>query len=89
MLLWKYPFMAATKRAAKSSVTALRRQAADELDDEAEPIVRSALDSRAQSNRRAGNCRPRKPARRITNFSSTSRSKTRMTLPCCNPKPRA
>ncbi len=37
MLLWKYPFVAATKRAAKSSVTALRRQAADELDDEAEP----------------------------------------------------
>jgi ATP-dependent helicase/nuclease subunit A len=36
-LAWKYPFVAATQRAAKSSVTALRRQAAEELDDEAEP----------------------------------------------------
>ncbi|HXR04111.1 MAG TPA: UvrD-helicase domain-containing protein [Verrucomicrobiae bacterium] len=35
---WEYPFAAATKRAAKSSVTALRRQAADETDDEAEPV---------------------------------------------------
>jgi ATP-dependent helicase/nuclease subunit A len=38
MLAWEYPFTAATKRAAKSSVTALRRQAADELDDEAEQV---------------------------------------------------
>ena len=35
MLEWQYEFDAATKRAAKTSVTALRRQA-DELDDEAE-----------------------------------------------------
>jgi ATP-dependent helicase/nuclease subunit A len=34
-LTWKYPFPAATTQVAKSSVTALRRQAADELDDEA------------------------------------------------------
>ena len=34
VLTWEYPFTAATKQAAKSSVTALRR-AADELDDEA------------------------------------------------------
>jgi ATP-dependent helicase/nuclease subunit A len=34
-LTWEYPFTAATKQAAKSSVTALRRQVADELDDEA------------------------------------------------------
>ncbi len=38
MLLWEYPFAAATKRPAKSSVTALRRQAEEELDDEAEPV---------------------------------------------------
>ncbi|MFZ0827130.1 MAG: UvrD-helicase domain-containing protein [Verrucomicrobiia bacterium] len=38
MLAGKYPFAAATRRAAKSSVTALRRQAADEADDEAERI---------------------------------------------------
>ena len=38
ILTWQYGFSAATERAAKSSVTALRRQAADELDDEAEQI---------------------------------------------------
>ena len=38
ILSWEYPFAAATQRAAKSSVTALRRQAAGELDDEAEQI---------------------------------------------------
>ena len=37
-LSWQYDFNAATTRAAKSSVTALRRQAADELDDEAESV---------------------------------------------------
>ena len=37
-LVWAYPFGAATRRAAKSSVTALRRQAADELDNEAEQV---------------------------------------------------
>jgi ATP-dependent helicase/nuclease subunit A len=35
MLSWEYPFKAATERKAKSSVTALRREA-EELDDEAE-----------------------------------------------------
>ena len=38
-LSWEYPFAAATERPAKSSVTALRRQA-EELDDEAEPVFR-------------------------------------------------
>ncbi len=38
VLTWQYQFAAATQRAAKSSVTALRRQAAGELDDEAEQI---------------------------------------------------
>ena len=38
MLSWKYPFAAATQRPAKSSVTALRRQAVEELDDEAERV---------------------------------------------------
>jgi ATP-dependent helicase/nuclease subunit A len=37
-LTWRYGFGAATERAAKSSVTALRRQAADEADDEAEQV---------------------------------------------------
>jgi ATP-dependent helicase/nuclease subunit A len=36
-LEWNYPFVAATKRKAKSSVTELRR-AAEELDEEAEPV---------------------------------------------------
>jgi ATP-dependent helicase/nuclease subunit A len=40
MLSWKYPFAAATQRPAKSSVTALRRQAEEELDDEAEQVFR-------------------------------------------------
>jgi ATP-dependent helicase/nuclease subunit A len=40
VLSWQYPFAAATQRAAKSSVTALRRQAAEELDDEAEHVFR-------------------------------------------------
>jgi ATP-dependent helicase/nuclease subunit A len=35
MLTWEYPFTAATKQTAKSSVTTLRRQAADELEGEA------------------------------------------------------
>jgi ATP-dependent helicase/nuclease subunit A len=38
MLSWEYAFTAATKQAAKSSVTTLRRQMADELDDEAGQI---------------------------------------------------
>ena len=41
MLAWEYRFTAATKRAAKSSVSALRRQAVEELDDEAEQIYAS------------------------------------------------
>jgi ATP-dependent helicase/nuclease subunit A len=39
-LMWEYNFDAATRRVAKSSVTALRRQAADEADDEAEQVFR-------------------------------------------------
>ena len=41
MLSWEYPFDAATRRAAKSSVTALRRQA-EELDDEARPMFQTS-----------------------------------------------
>ena len=37
-LTWQYSFGAATERAAKSSVTVLRRQAADESDNEAEQV---------------------------------------------------
>ncbi len=40
VLTWQYGFEAATRRAAKSSVTTLRRQA-EELDDEAEPFFAS------------------------------------------------
>ncbi|MGD0206178.1 MAG: helicase-exonuclease AddAB subunit AddA [Verrucomicrobiota bacterium] len=40
ILSWKYPFAAATQRAAKSSVTTLRRQAAEERNDEAEQVFR-------------------------------------------------
>jgi ATP-dependent helicase/nuclease subunit A len=41
-LSWQYPFAAATGRKAKSSVTALRREA-DELDDEAEQVFAPAI----------------------------------------------
>ena len=45
---------AATERAAKSSVTALRRQAADELDDEAEPVFSFKFSAtRAVQNRKS------------------------------------
>ncbi len=42
ILEWQYPFEAATRRAAKASVTVLRRQANEELDDEAEAVFRPA-----------------------------------------------
>ena len=38
MLAWNYPFKSATERKAKSSVTQLRREA-EELDEEAEPLL--------------------------------------------------
>ncbi len=37
-LAWEYPFEPATQRAAKTSVTALRRQVAEEAETEAEPL---------------------------------------------------
>jgi ATP-dependent helicase/nuclease subunit A len=40
MLSWEYPFAAATQRPAKSSVTALRRQAEEERDNEAAQFLR-------------------------------------------------
>ncbi|MGO9478265.1 MAG: helicase-exonuclease AddAB subunit AddA [Limisphaerales bacterium] len=43
----EYPFAAATRRAAKSSVTALRRQAAEGLDGEAEPAFEPRTFARA------------------------------------------
>jgi ATP-dependent helicase/nuclease subunit A len=46
MVARSYRFPAATRRAAKSSVTALRRQAADEQDDEAEPVFSPRRGSR-------------------------------------------
>ncbi|HTQ52046.1 MAG TPA: UvrD-helicase domain-containing protein [Candidatus Acidoferrales bacterium] len=53
MLLWEYQFDAATRRAAKSSVTALRRRA-EELDDEAELLFQtpSLLGERIPGKRR-------------------------------------
>ena len=47
-LTWQYGFEAATGRVAKSSVTALRRQAADEADDEAEPVFPAHRSGRAK-----------------------------------------
>jgi ATP-dependent helicase/nuclease subunit A len=39
-LTWRYPHQAATVQAAKTSVSALRRQVAEETDDEAHPMFR-------------------------------------------------
>jgi ATP-dependent helicase/nuclease subunit A len=48
MLSWEYPFVASTQRPAKSSVTALRRQAEEEMDDEAEQIFPARKFARAE-----------------------------------------
>ena len=54
VLNWKYPFESATERSAKTSVTALRREAAD-ADDEAEQPFRQPLrPARAVSSRQRG-----------------------------------
>jgi ATP-dependent helicase/nuclease subunit A len=52
ILTWQYGFGAATERAAKSSVTALRRQAADELDDEAEQVFSFQLSGKRRVQNR-------------------------------------
>jgi ATP-dependent helicase/nuclease subunit A len=54
ILSWKYPFAAATQRAAKSSVTALRRQAAEEPDDEAERVYRLQFSAKRLARIAAG-----------------------------------
>jgi ATP-dependent helicase/nuclease subunit A len=54
ILAWQYPFAAATQRAAKSSVTALRRQAAEESDDEAEPVFRLQFSAKPPARIAAG-----------------------------------
>jgi ATP-dependent helicase/nuclease subunit A len=56
-LAWKYPFTPATERAAKTSVTALRRQAAEEMEDEAEKFFRLPP-TRAARIRPAGKLSP-------------------------------
>jgi ATP-dependent helicase/nuclease subunit A len=80
MLSWKYPFDAATQRAAKSSVTALRRQSAEELDDEAEPVFR--LQFSAKRLARIG-LRQTSPRRALAPPAQTSKSSRRAGL---NPK---
>jgi ATP-dependent helicase/nuclease subunit A len=54
ILTWQYPFAAATQRAAKSSVTALRRQAMEELDDEAEQVFRPQFSAKRPARIVAG-----------------------------------
>jgi ATP-dependent helicase/nuclease subunit A len=50
-LEWQYPFQAATQRKAKSSVTALRREA-EELEDEAEQMIPPVRKRKADSGQR-------------------------------------
>ena len=62
VLAWKYPFGAATQRAAKSSVTALRRQA-EEGDDEAEPMFQLPSQvAEPPSRKRPGHARLNPPS---------------------------
>jgi ATP-dependent helicase/nuclease subunit A len=44
---WRYPFLAATTEAAKTSVSVLRRRVRDETDDEAKPLFRFKTSQRA------------------------------------------
>ena len=55
MLTWQYSFEEATHRPAKSSVTALRRQAADDADDEAGPAFRFSNPSARKSKSKIQN----------------------------------
>jgi ATP-dependent helicase/nuclease subunit A len=74
MLLWEYPFAAATQRAAKSSVTALRRQAAEETDDEAEKLF-SGAGFRRSTDRAAKNPQSATPINSVS--ASTRQSRCR------------
>jgi len=60
-LEWEYPFAAATRRKAKSSVTELRRSA-EELDEEAEPVFRF----HASTNRLARTLAPPAEKRKLS-----------------------
>ena len=53
-LNWKYPIQRRDETGAKSSVTALRRQAMEELDDEAEQMFAPRRFARAEPNGRSG-----------------------------------
>ncbi len=63
-LEWRYPFPAATRQKAKSSVTALRRQA-EESDEEAEDLAPAAPALRARPRRRSGGAATRLDAAEI------------------------
>jgi ATP-dependent helicase/nuclease subunit A len=64
-LAWQYPFAAATTRATKTSVSGLRRRAADEVEEEARPMFPAKRDrspvvaARRVVRRAAGGDRPR------------------------------
>ncbi len=66
MLSWEYPFAAATERPAKSSVTALRRQA-EELDDEAEQVFRLLFSAKRPAERSPNPPKIRNPKSEIGN----------------------
>ena len=53
-LAWQYPFTPATTEAAKTSVSALRRRARDETDEEAKPLFRFNVPSPTAARRGSG-----------------------------------
>jgi len=59
-LTWQYGFGEATGRAAKASVTALRRQAADELEDEAEQVFSFQFSGRRRARNQKSEIRNQK-----------------------------
>jgi ATP-dependent helicase/nuclease subunit A len=53
-LEWKYQFVASTRKAAKTSVSAIRRRAADEADDEAQHFFEARTGKPATGRAKAG-----------------------------------
>jgi len=60
-LLWEYPFARATRKPAKTSVSVLRRRAAEQLDDETSPLLTHRFSSLSPLDRERVGMRGRSP----------------------------
>ena len=65
VLSWEYPFKEATMRSAKTSVTALRREMTEELDDEAENPFATRFGGGFPAARGAGTMRERRALKAV------------------------